>query len=109
MANLHKLSVQEAVNTDTAAAWDVETVVTNTDATVTHINVSSYHNVIIDTTSTICILFDGTTNTTAGDGNNLELPSGVHNIKVPHGVGNTVYLHWRRNGSSDATVRVVLC
>ena len=53
MANLHKLSVQEAVNTDTAAAWDVETVVTTTDATVTHINVSSYHNIIVDTTSTI--------------------------------------------------------
>ena len=109
MANLQKYRAHESLNADTAAAWDVETVVTTTDATVTHINVSSYHNVIIDTTSTICILFDGTSNTTAGDGNNLELPSGVHNIKVPHGVGSTVYLHWRRNGSTDATVRVVLC
>jgi hypothetical protein len=109
MADLHKFTVVESLNTDTSAAWDVETVITTTDSTVTHINVSSYHNVIIDTTSTICILFDGTSNTTATDGSNLELPGGIHNIKVPHGVGRTVYLHWLRNGSSDTTVRLVLC
>jgi hypothetical protein len=109
MANLHKLSVQEALNTDTAGAWDVETVVTTTDSTVTHVNVTTYHNVIIDTTATICILFDGTSDTTATDGNNLELPAGIHNVKVPHGVGRTIYLHWLRNGTSDATVRMVLC
>ena len=109
MANLQKFRAHEALNTEAAAAWDVETVVTTTDATVTHINVSLYHNIIIDTTSTICILFDGTSNTTATDGNNLELPAGVHSVKVPHGVGDTVYLHWLRNGSADATVRMVLC
>ena len=109
MAHLQKFRAHEALNTDTAATWDVQTVVTTTDGTVTHVNVSSHHNVIIDTTSTICILFDGTSNTTATDGNNLELPAGVHSVKVPHGVGDTVYLHWLRNGSADATVRMVLC
>ena len=108
MADLHKFTVQEAVNTEAAGKWSVETVVTTTDATVTHINVSSYHNIIIDCTSTICVLFDTTSNTTAGDGNNLELPTGIHSLKVPHGLGQTIYFHWRRNGSTDATVRAIL-
>ena len=42
------------------------------------------------------------------DGNNLELPTGIHSLKVPHGLGNTIYLHWLRNGSVNATVRMIL-
>tara|TARA_R100000655_G_scaffold9287_4_gene23278 strand:- start:489 stop:824 length:336 start_codon:yes stop_codon:yes gene_type:complete len=111
MADLHKFTVAESLNTDTAGKWDVQTAVTTSDASVTHIDVSNYHNVIIDTTKTICVLFDGTSNTTAGDGNNLELPTGIHNLRVPHGISRngSVYLHWRRNGSTNATVRMVLC
>jgi len=111
MANLHKFTVQEAVNQDSAGVWDVQTVVTTTDATVTHKDVSTYHNIIIDCTSTIVVLFDRTTDTTATDGNNLELQAGIHNIKIPHGIsGNdSIYFHWRRDGSTDATVRMVLC
>ena len=108
MADLHRFSVQEAVNTDTAGQWNVQTAVTTSDASVTHVDVSSYHNVIIDTTKTICVLFDTTSDTAAGDGNNLELPTGIHALKVPHGLGDTVYLHWRRNGSTNATVRMIL-
>ena len=109
MADLHKFSVQEAVNTEAAGQWNVETVVTTTDGTVTHIDVSGYHNVIVDCTSTICVLFDTISNTAATDANNLELPTGIHSLKVPHGlIGNTIYFHWLRNGSTDATVRVIL-
>ena len=108
MANLNKFSSQEAANTETSGVWNVETAVTTTDATVTHIDVSGYHNVIIDCTSTICVLFDKAAATTVTDDNNLELPTGVHSLKVPHGLGNTIYFHWRRNGSTDATVRAIL-
>jgi hypothetical protein len=108
MANLRQFSAAEALNTEAAGVWDVETVVTTTDSTVTHVNVSNYHNVILDTTSTICILFDTVSNTTATDGNNLEIPGGVTSIKIPKGLGSTIYLHWLRNGSTDATVRVIL-
>ena len=113
MANLKEFSVQEAVNAEAAGKWTVQTVVTTSSAGVTHVNVSDYHNVIIDTTSTICILFDTAATTGDGDeaafdGSNLELPFGVHALKVPKGLGNTIWLHWRRNGAVNATVRMIL-
>ena len=108
MADLHKFSVQEAVNTEAAGQWNVQTVVTTTNTDVTDVDVSGYHNVIIDCTSTICVLFDTTATGTGADGNNLELPTGIHSLKVPHGLGNTIYLHWLRNGSVNATVRMIL-
>ena len=108
MANLKEFSTQEAVNAEAAGKWAVQSVVTTSGTGMTHVNVSDYHNVIIDTTSTICILFDTVSDTTATDGNNLELPQGVHALKIPKGLGNTIYLHWLRNGSVNATVRMVL-
>ena len=108
MADLHKFSVQEAVNTEAAGKWTVQTAVTTSGTGVTDVDVSGYHNVIIDCTSTICVLFDTISNTAATDANNLELPTGIHSLKVPHGLGNTIYLHWLRNGSVNATVRMIL-
>ena len=117
MANLKEFSTQEAVNAEAAGKWSVQTAVDTSalgDPTdTTHINVSDYHNVVIDCSSTICILFDTGATTGDGaesafDGNNLELPQGVHALKIPKGLGNTIYLHWRRNGSVNATVRMVL-
>ena len=113
MANLKEFSTQEAVNAEAAGKWAVQSVVTTSGTGMTHVNVSDYHNVIIDTTSVICILFDTAATTGDGaeaafDGDNLELPAGVHALKIPKGLGNTIYLHWRRNGSVNATVRMVL-
>ena len=108
MADLHKFSVQEAVNTEAAGKWTVQTVVTTSGTDVTDVDVSEYHNVIIDCTSTICVLFDTTSTGTGADGDNLELPTGIHSLKVPHGLGNTIYLHWLRNGAVNATVRMIL-
>ena len=112
MANLKEFSTQEAVNAEAAGKWSVQTAVDTSalgDPTdTTHINVSDYHNVVIDCSSTICILFDTAATTDCTDGNNLELPGGVHALKIPKGLGNTIYLHWRRNGSVNATVRMVL-
>ena len=109
MSVLQKYTTQEAVNVDTSAVWDVQTVVTTTDTTTQHVNVSDYHLVIIDATSAIDILFDGKSTTNCNDSNDLKLPLGVTSMKIPKGIGNTVYLHWRRDGSTDSTVRMVLC
>ena len=109
MANLNRFSAQEAVNVEVAAIWDVQTVVTTTNTHTNHVNVSNYHQVIIDTTSAIDILFDTNATTNCSDTNDLKLPQGVSSMKVPKGLGNTIYLHWRRDGSTDATVRMILC
>ena len=107
MAELHKFTTQEAVNTEVAGKWSVETAVTTSNNTVVHIDVTEYHNIIVDCTSTICVLFDTTADTAATDGNNLELLAGIHSLKVPHGLGAKVYFHWLRNNDVNATVRIV--
>ena len=108
MANLHKFTVQESLNTDTAGSWAVQTAVTTSDSTVTHIDVSAVNTVIFDCTSDIDVLFDTAATTSNSDTNDLKLQAGITSIKVPRGLGNTVYLHWRRSGSTDATVRIIL-
>ena len=112
MANLNRFSAQEAVNVEVSAVWDVQTVVSTSSggigANTQHVNVSDYHQVIIDTTSAIDILFDANATTNCSDTNDLKLQAGITSIKVPRGLGNTVYLHWRRSGSTDATVRLIL-
>ena len=56
-----------------------------------------------------------TFNTTGTDSdistsNDLYLKGGdtIYSLKVPRGIGNSVYLIMERKGSSDATVRVIL-
>lgn len=113
MSVLGKYSTQEAVNVDTSAIWDVQPVVdTSTGgigANTNHVDVSNHHIVIIDTSSPIDILFDNQATTNCSDTNDLKIPFGISSMKVPKGLGKTIYLHWRRDGSTDATVRMILC
>lgn len=109
MANLNRFSAQEAVNVEVAAIWDVQTVVTTTNTDTNHVNVSNYHQVVIDATATIDILFDTVSDTDCNDSNDIKLPLGISTVKVPKGLGNTIYLHWRRDGSANSTVRMILC
>ena len=108
MAELHRFTVQEAVNTDTAGKWSVQSAVTTSGTSTNHIDCSQFHNVIIDCSSTIDILFDESATTNCSDTNDLKLPAGVHSMKIPHGIGRTIYLHWRRDGATNATVRLIL-
>ena len=108
MAHLNKFTVQESLNVDTAAGQDVQTVVTTSDTTTTHKNVSNINTVIIDCTSDIDVLFDTEATTNCSDTNDLKLQAGITALKVPRGLGSTVYLHWRRSGSVNATVRLIL-
>lgn len=108
MADLHKFTVQESLNTDTAGGWSVQTAVTTTNTNTNHIDVSAINTVIFDCSSDIDVLFDTAATTNCDDTNDLKLQAGITSIKVPRGLGNTVYLHWRRSGSSNATVRLIL-
>ena len=109
MSVLGKYSTQEAVNVDTSAIWDVQTAVTTTDTTTQHVDVSNHHIAIIDASSPIDILFDNQATTNCNDTNDLKIPLGISSMKIPKGLGKTIYLHWRRDGSVNATVRMILC
>ena len=109
MSVLQKYTTQEAVNVDTSALWDVQTVVTTSGTGTNHVNVTDYHIVIIDTSSAIDILFDNQATTNCSDTNDLKVPFGISSMKIPRGIGKTIYLHWRQDGSTAATVRMILC
>ena len=42
--------------------------------------------------------------------NDLYLKGGdtIYSLKIPKGLGNSVYLQWERKGSSDCTIRYIL-
>ena len=108
MAEIRKFTADEAMSAEQAGKWSVQAKQdADGDGTNYHKNVSDYHTVIIDCTGTIDILFDIVSNTSCSDTNDLKIPAGVTSIKVPHGLGNTIYLHWRSNGSTTPTVRLI--
>ena len=111
MANLQKYSAHESLNTDSAAGWDVQTAVT-VGSTATSANVSGYNTIHIQTSEPIYFMFTtvahGTTDSVSTS-NDLYLAGGdtIYSLRIPSGLGNTVYIQWERK-SSDSTVRYVL-
>ena len=98
MADLHKFSVQEAVNTDTSGGWTVGSATTVAGSAINEIhgsdalNISGYHIVGITIDQPIYFRFTGTT-TDACASTDLKLDTGTHFIKIPHGVGNSIFLN----------------
>ena len=108
MANLHKLTVQESLNVETSGQWDVHGDISVTDTYVANaahsVDVSKYHEVIIDIpTADIAINFSSTQAVNAGD---IPLPPGLHTIKIPRGIGKTIYLNLEST-SGTQTVKIV--
>ena len=110
MANLQKYRAHESLNTDTSADWRVQSAVT-VDSDGVAVNVSSYNTVHLQSDNDFYFRFNTTgTDSVINTSNDLYLKGGdnINSIKVPKGMGDTVYLVMERKGSSDATVRVVL-
>ena len=105
MADLHNFTVQESLNTDTAAAWDVQTVIT-VDSSADSTNVTSYNTLGIHTDAEIYINFSSTEDSLT-TGNSLILAAGLTFLKITKGVGSTIYFVYQRV-SGDATMRLVL-
>ena len=112
MANLHKHTVQEALNSESSGVWDVQ-LSTAPLTTSLHLEVTNYHNIIIDTTATFDVLFDTAIATSNNDTHDLKITEGVTVLRVPHGLKNSssdeIWLHYRADGSLTPTVRIVLC
>jgi len=112
MANLHKFSVQEAVNTDSSGVWDVGSATTVAASAINEIHgtdakdISGYHIVGLTTDQPVYFRFTGTT-TDACASTDLRLEIGTHFLKIPHGIGDNIYLNMLRV-SSTAAVNIVL-
>ena len=117
MANIHRHSVQESLNVDTAAGWSVQAAITagsnaDTTNTVHHTVAASASQVgIYITGGAACFNFTTSVSGTNGDcntSNDLELPrETVVFIKVPRGLGDTIYLNFLSTDTSSRTIRIV--
>ena len=116
MADLHKFTVQESVNTESSGKWEVGSATTVAGSAINEIHgtdakdISGFHTVGIYIDNDIYFRFTNST-TDACASTDLRLPSGLHFIKIPHGVKGRgdagIYLNMLRV-SSSATANIVL-
>ena len=110
MANLQKHRSHESLNTVTAAVWDVITDVTDAAAssgTVNNIDVSGYHTLGLTPAAEIYIHFHNTSTATLVEADALKLAGGLSFIKIPKGLGDTIYFNYISTSASTVEVRVV--
>ena len=109
MADLHRHSVQEALNTEAATVYTVNSVLT-IGASASAVDISYFDMIHIQTTEDIYIHFNtANTESNLSTANDLYLMGGdtIFSLRVPRGLGSTIYLLMERKGSSDSTVRLV--
>ena len=109
MANLQKFRAHESLNADSAAVWDTEaanTVGTNAES----VDVSNYHTVHLMTDEDLYFEFTSSSTDALTPANVFYLMGGdtIYSLKVPRGLGESIYLIMERKGGSDATVRLIL-
>ena len=111
MANLQKHRAHESLNTDTAAVWDVIQDVTDandtTDGTVLNIDVSGYHTLGLTPAAEIYFHFHNTSTATLVIADALKLASGLSFIKIPRGLGETIYFNYHAVADATCEVRIV--
>tara|TARA_R110002051_G_scaffold320059_1_gene404850 strand:+ start:43 stop:381 length:339 start_codon:yes stop_codon:yes gene_type:complete len=110
MAQLQKHRAHESLNTETAAVWDVVTNVTDANATggaILNIDVSGYHTLGLTPAAEIYIHFHNASAVTLVIADALKLASGLSFIKIPKGLGDTVYFNYVSVAASTTEVRVV--
>ena len=112
MANLQKHRAHESLNTDTAATWELQA--GTTDAPVAgaanpiSIDVSGYHTLGLTPAAEIYIHFHNTSTATLVIADALKLASGLSFIKIPQGLGNTIYFNYKAVSTGSACeVRIV--
>ena len=115
MADLHKFSVQEALNAQgSGGIWQRNGAVTSAAlagdyANTTHFPLTSGTHVLgIDVGGSSGLIFnfaDGGDDCAAKD---LVLPQGLHFITIPRGLGSTIYFnHVSNHASSTCSVKTV--
>ena len=109
MADLHKLTVQEAMNASgSGGVWTVNTAATHGGTATTdtiHLDVSGAGQIGVLAAGDIYFNFS-TTTTDCNTSNDMKIPgSNLIFITVPRGLGNTIYFN--HLGVAAVAVRVV--
>jgi len=112
MANLQKYRTHESLNMESAAQWRSQNAITvDSDGVAVTVSQQGVNTIHLQSDNDFYFKFN-TTGTSSGinTSNDLYLKGGdnINSIKVPKGMGDTVYLIMERKGSSDATVRLIL-
>lgn len=112
MAKLHKLSVQEALNTTVGGAWSVSSAGTAGSSASTG---NTVHKSIDATTGTIGIYsaveiyFNfSASETDVTTANDLVLPKNTLTfLAVPRGLGSTIYFNYLSTSTTTGAVKIV--
>ena len=120
MAILRKYTVQEALNIDVAAKWDVQTALSVNDSyahatesicVTDTANGIDYHQVAIDVGGNDEVYFSfGADKTVAPSvSTDMQLANdSLTFVKIPKGIGDLIYLKFICDTGEPATVKVVL-
>lgn len=113
MADLHKLTVQEALNAGgSGGQWTVNAVA-NTGSNASenntiHVPVSGAGQLGIYSAGDIYFNFTATADTNCSTANDMILPGGVLTfITVPRGLGSTIYFNHLSTSTTEHAVRIV--
>ncbi|QDP50159.1 MAG: hypothetical protein Tp1102DCM295711_2 [Prokaryotic dsDNA virus sp.] len=112
MANLHKRSVQEALNATVGGNWTVNSAGTAgssaSTGNTTHLSLATMTSTI-GIHSAVEIYFNFTTTATdVNASNDMIIPKNTLTfLTVPRGLGNTVYLNYNSTSTTTGAVRVV--
>ena len=103
MANLQKFRTHEGINVDTAAEWNVQSRLDISSAAERSSNVSSSGQVGIYSDLEIYFTFDSDSGTSSiSTTTDLLIPKETLTfIKVPQGIGETIYLHIKATSSAS--------
>ena len=112
MADLHRHSVQEAVNATVGGSWTVSTAGTagsSADVANTSHKLLASNTSILGVYSAVEIYYNFTTSETNVDSSNdLLIPANTQFfITVPRGLGSTVYFNFNSTSTNTGAVRMV--
>ena len=110
MANLQRFRAHESLNTETAAGWDVNSAVTAavSGGSAASVDVSSYTTLGLYADGEIYFGFTGSSTASITAANDLKLGAGLSFIKIPQGIGDTIYFNYLSTSASDTVaLRIV--
>ena len=109
MADVSKFRAHESLAVDTAGDWQVQSAVT-VGSSASSVRVDGYHTIHLQSDNDFYFTFKTSSTDALDTSNDLYLKGGdtLYSLKIPHGLGDAIYLQWERKGSSDCTIRYVL-
>jgi hypothetical protein len=112
MADLHRHSVQEALNVTTGGTWTVSTAGTagsSADVANTSHKLLTPSTATLGVYSVVEVYYNfTTTETNVNASNDLLIPANTQFfITVPRGLGNTVYFNFNSTSTTTGAVRMV--